>query len=130
MNGKFDLYYYFIFSPLTHHLDSHSDFLHGLSTSTSIVNQDHTTLNPAERLRFVYTYVTATPDNGGLGIHPHNVSWSRIESIMALHDPKFNDVWIRSVTTLASVIHIRHDQLDIIRTQVRFSPQTRASSSL
>ncbi|KAI0255693.1 calcium-activated chloride channel-domain-containing protein [Lactifluus subvellereus] len=95
----------------------HSDFLHGLSTSASNVNQDQTTLNPAERLRLVYTYVTATPSDGGLGIHPHNDSWSRIESIMALHDPKFNDVWIRSVTTLASVINIGHDQLDIIRTQ-------------
>jgi hypothetical protein len=122
VNGKIHLFHSISYSfSLTHHLDSHSDFLHGLSTSASNINQDPTTLKPAERLRLVYTYVTATPSDGGLGIHPDNDVWSRIESIMALHDPEYNDVWIRSVTTLASVTNFGHDQLDTIRTQVCFS---------
>ena len=37
---------------------------------------------------------------------------------MALHDPEFNDRWIRSVT---KTIDIGHNQLDIIRNQVRAS---------
>jgi hypothetical protein len=108
-------------SPLTRHFDSHSDFLYGLTTSASDLHQDPNTLKPAERLRLVHTYVTATPADGGLGINPDNHAWSRVESIMVLHDPEFNDVWIRSVTTLASLAHIGHDQLDIVRTQVCFS---------
>jgi hypothetical protein len=66
----------------------------------------------------VHSYVTATPSDGGLGIHPDNDAWSRVESIMALHDPEFNNRWIHSVT---KTIDIGHNQLDIIRSQVRAS---------
>lgn len=37
---------------------------------------------------------------------------------MALHDPEFNHRWIHSVT---KTIDIGHNQLDIIRSQVRAS---------
>ena len=67
----------------------------------------------------MYSYVTGAPDDGGLGIHPENDSWSRIESIMTLHDPEFNHRWIRSLTT--STTTVGHGQLDAIRTQVCFS---------
>jgi anoctamin-10 len=66
----------------------------------------------------VYTYVTTTTSEGGLGIHPDNDVWSRVESVMALHDPEYNDRWIRSVT---KTVDIGHDQLDFIRNQVRAS---------
>jgi anoctamin-10 len=71
----------------------------------------------------VYTYVTAITSEGGLGIHPDNDVWSRVESVMALHDPEYNDRWIRSVT---KTVDIGHDQLDFIRNQVRaFHPEPR-----
>lgn len=91
--------------------------MHGLLT-TCAPDVDPSTINPAERLRLVHSYVTATPSDGGLGIHPDNNVWSRVESIMALHDPEFNDRWIRSV---AKTIDIGHKELDIIRSQVRAS---------
>jgi hypothetical protein len=37
---------------------------------------------------------------------------------MALHDPEYNDLWIRSLT---KSIDIGHDQLEFIRSQVRAS---------
>ncbi|KAH9010882.1 DUF590-domain-containing protein [Lactarius pseudohatsudake] len=61
------------------------------------------------------TLMSLTPSDGGLGIHPEHDSWSRIESIMILHDPDFNDRWIRSLTTSTSTIG--HGRLDEIRTQ-------------
>jgi len=88
------------------------DVLHGLLTCGSDI--DPGAINSAERLRLVDSYVTATPSDGGLGIHPDNDVWSRIESIIALHDPEFNDRWIHSVT---KPIDIGHSQLDIIRSQ-------------
>ncbi len=63
----------------------------------------------------MYSYVTVTPSDGGLGIHPENDSWSRVESIMALHDPEFNRHWTHSLTTT-----IGHGQLDAIRAQVHY----------
>lgn len=73
----------------------------------------------------MHTYVTATSDDGGLGIHPDNDIWPRVESIMALHDPEYNDVWIRSVT---KTIDVGHKQLDFIRSQVRPSAPKHAAS--
>ncbi|KAF8489429.1 hypothetical protein F5888DRAFT_1191709 [Russula emetica] len=96
--------------------ERHLDVLHGLLTCGSDI--DPGAINSAERLRLVDSYVTATPSDGGLGIHPDNDVWSRIESIIALHDPEFNDRWIHSVT---KPIDIGHSQLDIIRSQVRAS---------
>jgi hypothetical protein len=92
------------------------DVLHGLFTCGSDI--DLGAINSAERLRLVHSYVTATPSDRGLGIHPDNDVWSRVESIMALHDPEFNDRWIHSVT---NPIDTGHNQLDIIRSQVRAS---------
>lgn len=89
----------------------YSDFLHGLLTPIPA----SPTASPSERLRLVYSYVTATPSDGGLGIHPEHGPWSRIESIMTLHDPEFNDRWIRSLTT--STTTIGHGRLDAIRSQ-------------
>ncbi len=53
---------------------------------------------PADHLRLVYSYVTATRNDGGLGIAPLSEEWDRVESIMALHDHLFNDTWIRAWT--------------------------------
>ena len=95
---------------------SYSDFLHGLSTP--LPASPTVLLRASERLRLVYSYVTDAPDDGGLGINPENGSWSRIESIMTLHDPEFNNRWIRALTTTTTTVG--HGQLDAIRTQVCF----------
>ncbi|KAI0306043.1 calcium-activated chloride channel-domain-containing protein [Multifurca ochricompacta] len=79
--------------------------------ATSALKTDSTVFRPSERLRLVHSYVTASSSDGGLGIHPDNDAWPRIESIMALHDPEFNNFWIRSLTTSS----VGHDKLDTIR---------------
>src|SRR5258707_12417268 len=79
-----------VYSSLsTCHLYSHSDVLHGLSTRAADV--DPTSISSAERLHLVHCYVTATPSDAGLGIHPDNDAWSRVQSIVSLHDLAFND---------------------------------------
>ncbi|KAF8883336.1 calcium-activated chloride channel-domain-containing protein [Gymnopilus junonius] len=49
-------------------------------------------LSPAERIRLVYTYITSTPSDGGLGISPEAPEWDLVESIFTLHDREFNEV--------------------------------------
>ncbi|KAI9440392.1 DUF590-domain-containing protein [Lactarius indigo] len=83
--------------------ERYSDFLHGPFNSGTCFSR-----RPS-------CFRTTPPRTGGLGIHPENASWSRIESIMTLHDPEFNDRWIRSLTT--SITTIGHGRLDEIRTQ-------------
>lgn len=92
--------------------ERYSDFLHGLSTP---LPASPTVPRASERLRLVYSYVTDASDDGGLGINPENSSWTRIESIMTLHDPEFNTRWIRALTTTTTTVG--HGQLDAIRTQ-------------
>ena len=99
-------------------LGRHSDFVFGVTTSAlpdAAHALDLSSLTPAERLRLVYTYVTATAADGGLGIAPDAPGWSRIESIMALHDPEFNETWIKSLSKTRS---IRWQHLDTIRSEV------------
>ncbi len=47
----------------------------------------------------MYTYVTATLADGGLGVAPGSSNWDRVESVMVLHDHEFNEAWIRAWTT-------------------------------
>jgi anoctamin-10 len=54
------------------------------------------------------------PEDGGLGITPGSADWDMVESILALHDKKFNESWVRhwSPRELVSV------ELEKIRAQV------------
>ncbi|RPD76236.1 DUF590-domain-containing protein [Lentinus tigrinus ALCF2SS1-7] len=81
--------------------ERYSDFLCGLPTTNPIGTRDLSSepLTPADRLRLVHTYVSATPADGGLGVAPGSSSWDRVESVMVLHDHEFNDAWIRAWTT-------------------------------
>ncbi|KAI0741264.1 DUF590-domain-containing protein [Daedaleopsis nitida] len=81
--------------------ERYSDFLCGLPTTNPTGTRDltNTPLTPADRLRLVYTYVTATPADGGLGVAPGSSTWDRVESVMVLHDHEFNESWIRAWTT-------------------------------
>lgn len=94
----------------------YSDFLCGLPTTNPTRARDLTSepLTPADRLRLVYTYVTATPGDGGLGVAPGSSNWDRVESVMVLHDHEFNEAWIRSWTTR----QLGFPKFDKIREQV------------
>lgn len=95
----------------------HSDFLNGLNTSALPTNPrelDPTQLCPSDRLRLLHEYITSTPDDGGLGVSSDSQQWDRVESVMTIHDPEFNEVWLRSLTKR----RVRYEQLDTIRSEV------------
>lgn len=98
-------------------VERYSDFLCGLPTRnpTGVRNLATEPLTTADRLRIVHTYVTATPGDGGLGVAPGSSAWDRVESVMALHDHKFNEQWIHSWTR-RQLGFLKFDQ---IREQVR-----------
>ena len=73
-------------------------------------------VGPADRIRLVHAYVTATEREGGLGVAPEAGEWDRVESVMALHDRTFNEKWIRAWTTRQLGLNV---QIDRIKDQVR-----------
>ena len=97
----------------------YSDFLCGLPTTnpTSARDLAEEPLSTADRLRIVYTYVTATQVDGGLGVAPGSSAWDRVESVMVLHDHKFNEAWIHTWTRR----QLGFVKFDKVREQVRFS---------
>ena len=102
----------------------HTDFLRGLPASElvsldSTVIADPSALSPADRLRIIYEYVTSTRYDGGLGIVPGSKEWSRIESVVALHDHEFNDLWMRTWTRRQVGFGIGRAELDKIKDHVR-----------
>lgn len=60
-------------------------------------------------------YVCSSKNDGGLGITPGASDWSRVESVMALHDQQWNDKWIKKWSTSLGV----NASLDQLRAQVR-----------
>lgn len=74
-------------------------------------------LAPADRLRLLHTYVTATEADGGLGIAPPQ--WDRVESVMVLHDRLFNDTWIKTWMTRQLGIGLGLVDVEKIKGQVR-----------
>jgi len=81
--------------------ERHSDFLSGLPAQNPLLGEDldSTPMCPADHLRLLHSYVTATKGDGGLGVSPLSEEWDRVESAMALHDHLFNETWIRSWTS-------------------------------
>ena len=71
---------------------------------------EFTSLSPADRLRLIHSYITASEGDGGLGIAPQSDEWNRVESIMALHDHSFNDNWIRDWTT-SQLGFVKYDEI-------------------
>ncbi|KAH8828310.1 calcium-activated chloride channel-domain-containing protein [Flagelloscypha sp. PMI_526] len=56
-------------------------------------------LTAADRIRLVYTYITAVPQDGGLGIAKELPEWDCIESITALQSQHYNSLWLQEWTT-------------------------------
>ena len=75
-------------------------------------------LAPADRVRLIHDYITSTTLDGGLGVLPGSKDWSRVESIMALHDHEFNDMWLRSWTRRQIGFGIGSIELDKIKDEV------------
>lgn len=75
-------------------------------------------LAPADRIRLIYEFITSTTSDGGLGIVPGSKDWTRVESITALHDQEFNDMWLRSWTRRQLGFGIGVVELDKIKDQV------------
>jgi anoctamin-10 len=49
---------------------------------------------PATKLRLLYSLLTAPPIQHGLGITPGIGEWTRVKSIMALHDDQADKEWV------------------------------------
>ncbi|KAK7687670.1 hypothetical protein QCA50_008885 [Cerrena zonata] len=92
--------------------ERHSDFVSGLPSKHPVGGEDleSTPLSPADSLRLIHSYITASEEDGGLGVAPQSDEWNRVESIMALHDHAFNDAWIRSWTT-SQLGFVKFDQI-------------------
>ena len=58
-----------------------------------------TSLSDADRVRLVHDYITWTAADGGLAVVPGAKQWSRVTSIMAIHDQEFNERWLKAWST-------------------------------
>jgi anoctamin-10 len=65
----------------------------------------------------VYTYVTSTPDQGGLGIANGAKKWPRVKSVFTLHDRQFNHEWITSWTKRQLGFNITANELEVVKNQ-------------
>lgn len=90
-------------------------FVHGLTTSDALLAPG-TKLSHAERTRLVYSFVCSAQRDGGLGVTAGAVGWTRVKSVMVLHDQKWNDRWIVQWATSLDV----DASLDALRAQVGF----------
>jgi hypothetical protein len=99
------------------HVDSsrHSAqaFVHGLTSSHDAI-KDGISLSPAERSRLIHFYISSSRKDGGLGITPGAPEWSRVESLIVMHDQHWNDKWILKWSTSLDI----NASLDELRAQV------------
>ena len=56
-------------------------------------------LSDADRIRLIYDYITWTTADGGLAVVPGTEQWSRVTTIMAIHDQEFNERWLKAWST-------------------------------
>ncbi|KAI8061390.1 calcium-activated chloride channel-domain-containing protein [Thamnidium elegans] len=73
------------------------DEIEDTSTSTAVTDQAFNDLTDAERLRLVHEIITQPESDGGAGISVHVDEY--VDSIMPLHDDKFNNAWLKSWST-------------------------------
>jgi len=73
-----------------------ADFLSGLPVTPvsrdSLIGEP----SPADKIRLVHDFISSCPSEGGLGVSPGSFEWDLVESITPLHDPTFNEIWVRS----------------------------------
>lgn len=59
-----------------------------------IVPKKAEAVSPATRIRLLYDLLTAPGVQDGLGITPGEGDWTRVKSIMALHDEAADNKWV------------------------------------
>ena len=74
-------------------------------------------LPPSCRIRLLHNYLTDHASLGGLGISPGTARWKRVVGIHPLHDPEFDQEWVRSLIKLKASPTL--NQLDSVRDNVR-----------
>lgn len=74
------------------------------SNSNDITDQAFQDLTDAERLRLVYEIITQPESDGGAGISSNVDKY--VDSIMPLHDDKFNNVRTKNKIYIYKLIHI------------------------
>lgn len=84
-----------------HYKDKTRDWLYTVSTvhPSEWNNAEAPKFTPAQRLRLVYSILTAPPSQGGIGITPDLGDWLFVNSIFPLHDYALNKEWIRRWST-------------------------------
>ncbi|POS82783.1 hypothetical protein EPUL_003547 [Erysiphe pulchra] len=56
-------------------------------------------ITEAERLRTIYSLITSSKTEGGIGITPNNGDWKNVESIFPLHNNEFNKELIKKLNS-------------------------------
>ncbi|CAG8548784.1 11570_t:CDS:2 [Diversispora eburnea] len=105
--GADDLIFIFVLCPLERlkqevERSRINDWLAGVRLRDTDDHADSETLNDAERLRLVYDIITNSPhekDEKGAGIIPGFKDFDLVESILPLHDHKYNEEWIKTWST-------------------------------
>ena len=97
-----------------------TNFLYGLPVNDiDSIAAGAISLSEADRVRLVYEYITSTTtDSGGLGVAPGAEQWSRVTSIMAIHDQEFNERWLKAWSTHG----VESVDLDKVKDHVSHSP--------
>ncbi|KAF5093737.1 hypothetical protein D0Z00_003895 [Geotrichum galactomycetum] len=77
------------------------DWLYTISTTppSEWNNEESPDLTPAQKLRLIYSILTAPPSDHGLGITPQIGEWYFVNSIFPLHNHELNKQWIRRWST-------------------------------
>ena len=73
-----------------------ADFLSGLPVTPVSRDSFIGELSPADKIRLVHDFISSCSSEGGLGVSPGCSEWDLVESITSLHDPSFNEIWVRS----------------------------------
>lgn len=95
------------------------DWLHGVlqiqPTKETVQTLMDTPLTPAERLRMIYSMITAQQIDGGANITPKHGEWKYVDAIFPLHDHEKNKKWLAD---FAKKTFLTPDDLDQIRDAV------------
>lgn len=113
---KSSLFFLLVTSHADHFHHSTRAFVHGLTSSYGAI-QNGINPSPAERSRLIHLYVCSSRKVGGLGITPGAPEWSRVESVILMHDQHYNDKWIKNWSISLDV----DSSLDQLRAQVRLT---------
>lgn len=92
------------------------DWLHGVRQIQPVKETVDTLaeapLSQAERLRMIYSMITAQNVDGGANITPQHGEWENVDAIFPLHDHETNKRWL---SEFAKKTFLTPDDLDEVR---------------